>query len=130
MAPEAAIAEHRRFLQEILAEVLAILDVGSASDERLIAALIAYWDACLARRDCRLAVIEATRGTAYEKSVEPMGKPFLMMVRGELLPRRGSAADAAALHVYDQARLIAVAEARTGSADPAERERLMAYIRA
>jgi hypothetical protein len=129
VSAEEAIRMHRQFLQEILGEVMRVLDVGAASDDRLIAALEAYWQACLSRRDRRIAVIESTSGTAFEKSVEPMGKPFLMMVRAELMPRRGAAADQAALFVYDEARAIAVAEAVSGVADTQRRAQLIAFIR-
>jgi hypothetical protein len=58
-----------------------------------------------------------------------MGKPFLMMVRAELMPRRGAHADQLALRVYDEAPAIAVAEAPSGSRDQARREKLASLIR-
>ncbi|MDP9140533.1 MAG: hypothetical protein M3O62_07070 [Pseudomonadota bacterium] len=130
LTPEQALQLHRGFLQEILADVMRVMSVGVASDERLIAGLEMYWEACLSRRDKRRAVLDATMGSASEHAVEPMGKPFLMMARGELLPRRGKLADQVALHVYDEARNIAVSEALTGVRDTARRQALIALIRA
>jgi hypothetical protein len=129
LTAEQAIKLHREFLQGILADVMRILNQGSASDERLITALDAYWEACLARREQRRAVLAATKGTQFEHAVEPMGKPFLMMVRAELMPRRGAQADQVALQVYDEARAIAVAEALSGTRDQARREKLASLIR-
>jgi hypothetical protein len=129
LTQEQALQLHRAFLQEILAEVMSVMSVGIASDERLIAGLEKYWEACLARRDKRRAVLDATVGSPSEHAVEPMGKPFLMMARGELLPRRGKLADQVALHVYDEARDIAVTEALTGARETARRQALAALIR-
>lgn len=130
LSPDEAIKLHRGFLQEILAEVMKIMGVGAASDERLIAALEVYWEACLARRATRLAVLKATSGSQHERAVEPMGKPFLMMVRAELLPRRGNRADDVALAVYEEARKIAVDEAASGDREIVRRQNLLALIRA
>ncbi len=130
LTPEQALKLHRQFLQEILADVMKVMSTGVASDERLIASLEVYWEACLARRDQRRAVLDATQGSPTEHAVEPMGKPFLMMVRAELLPRRGAAADQVALRVYDAARAIAVSEALSGTRDIAGRQELMTLIRA
>ena len=126
---EQALKLHRDFLQAILAEVLAVMSTGTASDERLVAALEVYWEACLSRRDQRRAVLAATAGSPSERAVEPMGKPFLMMVRAELLPSRGTQADAIALQIYDQARDIAVCEAQTGIRDRVRRDAVLALIR-
>lgn len=129
MSTEDALTAHRVFLQEILAEVMPILSEGTASDERLMRALDVYWEACFARREIRCAVLAATRNSEFEKAVEPMGKPFLMMVRGELLPRHGARADQLALTVYDAARQIAVDEAAGGQRVTERRRVLIALIR-
>jgi hypothetical protein len=124
-----AVQSHRNFLQEVLAEVMKVLSFGPPSDERLIAALEVYWEACFARREVRRVVIESTRGSEVEHSIEPMGKPFLMMVRAELLPQHGERADELALSVYDQARAIAVDEAVAGIRASTRREEVLGVIR-
>lgn len=126
---EEALKAHRQFLQELLDAVMPMISSGQPSDERLLAALEVYWDACLARRDIRNAVLAATRGTAAEHAVEPMGKPFLMMVRAELRPRHGARADELALAVYDIARAIAVDEAASGERAVARRRALADLVR-
>lgn len=128
LTPDQALALHRQFLQEVLAEVMHIFSSGTASDERLSRGLETYWEACLARREQRRTVMEATSGSPAEFAVEPMGKPFLMMVRAELLPRRGKASDGMALTVYDEARAIAVSEALTGQRETARRRSLIQAI--
>lgn len=126
---EEALKAHRQFLQELLDAVMPMISSGEPSDERLLAALEVYWDACLARRHVRNAVLAATRGTAAEQAVEPMGKPFLMMVRAELRPRHGARADELALAVYDIARAIAVDEAVSGERALARRRALAELVR-
>lgn len=125
-----ALRAHRQFLQELLDAVMPVMSVGQASDDRLLAALELYWDACFERRDVRNAVLAITRGTAAEHAVEPMGKPFLMMVRAELRPRHGARADELALAVYDLARAIAVDEAVSGERALARRRALAELVRA
>ena len=129
LTPDDALKLHRAFLQEVLGEVMKIMGVGTASDERLITSMEVYWEACLARRTTRLAVLKATAGTPVERVIEPMGKPFQVMVRAELLPRRGEQADAAASIVYDEARSIALQEALSGQRCTARRQKLIDLIR-
>lgn len=126
---EGALKVHRAFLQEVLAEVMPMLSTGTPGDERLIESLEVYWEACFARRETRRAVLAATRGSCVEKVVEPMGKPFQVMVRAELLPRHGADADALAQTVYDIARAIAVDEAVADARAPARRRALIKLIR-
>src|SRR5690348_11981116 len=101
-----AMRAHRAFLQEVLAEVMKILEIGQPSDERLIKAMESYWEACYARRAVRRGVVSATKGTSFEQAVEPMGKPFLLMVRAELVPKHPDTADELSQRVYDTARAI------------------------
>lgn len=125
-----ALRAHRAFLQEVLAEVMPILSSGTASDERLIMGLDAYWDACFSRRGVRRAVLAATRSSALEPVVEPMGKPFEVMVRAELMPTHGARAAALATVIYDTARAIAVDESVSGERATLRRKALIARIRA
>ncbi|MEQ1440734.1 hypothetical protein AAG565_15385 [Fontimonas sp. SYSU GA230001] len=124
-----ALQLHRRFLQEVLAEVLPVLSRGDASAERLVAGLHAYWEACLARRGMRCAVLDGVRDSPAATVVEPMGKPFEVMVRAELLPELGTPATALAAQIYEDARSIAVDEAATGEREGERRRALIARIR-
>lgn len=130
LTTDEALKLHRTFLQGVLGEVMPVLSVGRASGERLIAGLHAYWEACLARRELRCAVLAAARNSPIEQVIEPMGKPFEVMVRAELLPAHGARAAALAAQVYQTARAIAVDEALSGAREGERRQALIAQIRA
>lgn len=125
---QAAIRLHQAFLQEVLARVMTVLGQGVASEQRLAAALEAYWEASFERRDTRLGVLRDTQGTDLEGAVEPKGRPFLIMVRAELRPRFDRQAESLALQVYEQARALAVREAQDGVRDPEGRRRILELI--
>ncbi|MFA5941577.1 MAG: hypothetical protein WC809_19685 [Sinimarinibacterium sp.] len=125
-----ALKAHRIFLQEVLVEVMPILASGTASETRLIAGLEVYWEACFARRDTRCAVHAATKNTPFEQVIEPMGKPFEVMVRAELLPTLGAHAAALATFVYDTARAITIDEALSGERASERRRALIEQISA
>ena len=126
LSADEALKAHRTFLQEVLAEVLPVLSVGAPSPERLVAGLHAYWEACLARREIRCAVLAATANSAAGQVVEPMGTPFEVMVRAELLPVHGVRSADLAREIYDVARAIAVDEALSGERESERRRALIA----
>lgn len=130
LSADEALKVHRTFLLEVLGEVMPVLSAGSASVPRVISGLHAYWEACLARREVRCAVLAAARLGAIEPVFEQMGKPFEVMLRAELLPTHGVRAAALAKEIYDCARAIAVDEALAGERESERRRALIAHIRA
>lgn len=129
ISTEEALRLHRQFLQDLLAEVMKALSVGQPGVGRLAYALEVYWEGAFKRRDVRRAVVAATVGTPQEKSVEPMGRPFEMMIRAELVPSERADLDQLAHLIYDEARAIALEEAVSGERQQARRERLALTIR-
>lgn len=130
LSADEALKVHRTFLQEVLAEVMPILATGTASVPRLISGLHAYWEACLARREVRCAVQAAVRHRSIEPVIGPMGMPFEVMLRAELLPTHGVRAAALAKEIYEAARAIAVDEAPSGERESERRRALIAQIHA
>jgi hypothetical protein len=112
LTTDEAMKQHRLFLQELLRDVMTVLATGEPSAERLVEALGVYWEGCFARRAIRKRVLEATAGTQFEKSVEPMGRPFEFMVRAELQGSNLPNLDDLSEQIYQEARAIAVDEAR------------------
>jgi len=129
-ADQQALALHRQFLQEVLSEVMPVFSAGNASDDRLISALQAYWEACFKRRATRRKVMELTTGTSIKAQVEPLGRPFFHMVVSELWSNHGSNSAAVAAEIYRLARTLAVDEALADHRLPERRQQVAASIRA
>lgn len=129
LTPEQALQLHKKFLQDVLQDVMKILDTGEAGVERMIRGLNAYWVANHKHRATRRKVQAALMGTPQENIDEPMGTPFLVMLRAELLADEVKNLDALAQEIYVAAREISVAEAASGRTQLKRREKLIAHIR-
>lgn len=128
ITPAQALEMHKQFLQLILKDVMQVLATGEPSPQRLVRALEAYWDSSLKHRDRRVTVQGAVAGTAVADAVEPMGRPFRLMLQAELAPTKRKAAAVLAQQIYEEARAIALNEANAGKPDPASRRALIARI--
>lgn len=128
MTSDEALDLHRSFLKEVLADMLKVLSTGEPGTARVVAALEAYWESSFTRREARRAVLAATSGTAIEKVVEPMGRPFQLMVQSELIAAQRADADVMSMLIYEEARGIAVEEAMTGERKLQRRKRLIERI--
>lgn len=126
---EQALQLHKKFLQDILQEVMKILDTGAAGVERMIRGLDTYWDANFSHRKTRYKVQAALTGTPHENIDEPMGRPFLVMIRAELLASGMQDIDALSQEIYTVAREISVDEAVSGTKQLERRAQLIAHIR-
>ena len=129
LTTEQALELHKKFLQNILQEVMKILETGDPSVDRMIRGLNTYWDANHQHSAARRRVQQALVGTPYESNAEPMGRPFLMMLRAELQADHVQNIDAISQQVYDEAREIALDEAMSGERKLDRREKLIAYIK-
>jgi|SRR5581483_3504633 len=119
---------HKQFLQLVLQDVMQVLASGEPSPQRLVRALEAYWASCLRHRHRRVAVQAAVAGTSFEDAVEPLGRPFRLMLQAELAPMKGADTEQLAQWIYDEARAIAVDEATTGEPEPARRYAVISRI--
>lgn len=128
--PEVVLQQYREGIQQLVTSVMAELGNHPPGVERLCAGLQRYWDNWHEHRALRRAVVDATRGTPYENSVEPIGRPFLMMLRAELIHDGVRDADRLAQWLYDESRAIADAESRSGRRAPRRRACLLALLRA
>lgn len=128
MTPEEAMKQHKQFLQDILQDVLKVFASGEAGVNRMITGLHVYWDASHQRSATRRAVLAATAGTPYENKVEPMGRPFMVMIRSELHTSGFTNSDALSQQIYNEAREIALEEAQSGERNLKRREQLVASI--
>lgn len=127
LMPEQALPAYRDFLRQVLTEVIDTLS-GERSEpgiRRLSKAMQTYWDACLARRSLRSAAVQAAAGTCYESQIEPLGQPFLVLLRAELRHIGCSNADDLSRDIYVCARGITVEEARSGRQEKQHRESLL-----
>ncbi|HVT36980.1 MAG TPA: hypothetical protein VHE37_15425 [Nevskiaceae bacterium] len=129
LTTEQALELHRSFLKEVLAEMLQALSEGEPGIERVCRSLEVYWESAYARREARRAVLAATTGTAIESTVEPMGRPFQLMVEAELSAAHCADAHMLSQFVYQEARGIAVEEAMADARKPQRRRRLLERIR-
>lgn len=125
---EEALQLHKRFLQELLQDMMKVFDTGNAGVERMIKGLRVYWDSNHQRAATRRTVLAATAGTPYENQVEPMGRPFQAMIRAELLASGIKDSQELSQMVYEEARQIALEEALTGKRKLKRREKLIARI--
>lgn len=130
LTTEQALQLHKKFLQDILQDVMKMLDTGDAGIERMIRGLNAYWDANYAHRATRCQVQAALVGTPHENIDEPMGRPFQVMIRAELLADGVQDLDALSQEIYTVSREISVAEAASGQQQMERRAKLIARIRA
>ncbi|HSW14949.1 MAG TPA: hypothetical protein VLI06_19035 [Solimonas sp.] len=129
-APEEAIRLYRAAMQEVVGEIMGVMESRAPGLDRLCDGLERYWEGWFARRELRRAAYDSTRGTSFEHSVEPMGRPFLVMVRGELLQDGVRNADRLAQWIYDESRAIATAEADGDERAPERRAKMLALLRA
>lgn len=125
-----ALEVHKKFLQDILQEIVKVLAVGEAGTDRVIKGLSTYWNASLRYSATRRKVQAAVAGTPHEKDAELMGRPFLMMIRAELQASKVQNLDAVSQEIYDEAHAIALSEATTGKRAAARRKKLVARIKA
>ena len=125
---KAALDLHRRFLQDVLADVMPILSTGERSPERLIKALTAYWEACFARRAQRKKILTLALEAQISPLIEPLGRPFFHMVLSELWTIDDSVRNTLASTVYNDARAVAVSEANLDKRLPALREKVTQMI--
>lgn len=128
VATAQALEMHKQFLQLILQDVMQILATGEPSPQRLVRALEAYWASCLRHRHRRVEVQAAVAGTSLEDAVEPMGRPFRLMLQAELAPLKRREAPQLAQWIYDEARAIAVDEAITGEPEVERRNAVISRI--
>jgi hypothetical protein len=119
---------HRRFLQEVLADVLPLLSTGERSAARLVRALDAYWEACFARRTLRKQVSTLAFEKQLASLVEPLGRPFFHMILSELWATDAAGRNALAALVYNEARAVAVSEATFDRRMPEMRESVIQHI--
>ncbi len=129
VTPDQAVELHRDFLRDVLDDVLRSLESGEPGVERLCRALVIYWEGCFERRDVRRAVIAATSATELQRDIEPMGRPFSLMIRSELVSAARANVDQLARKVYDGARAIAVQEAQSGQRQTLHREQVLQQVR-
>lgn len=123
-----ALDMHRRFLQEVLAEVMPILSTGERSAQRLVRALETYWEASYARRSLRKKVATLAFESQLTALVEPLGRPFFHMILSELWALDASQRNALAATVYNEARAVAVSEANFDKRMPSLREKIVQKI--
>jgi hypothetical protein len=128
LMPEQALPAYRDFLRQVLGEVVGQMS-GEPSLSRLTRAMQVYWDACFARRDQRTAAVQAAEGTRYAAEFEPLGQPFLKLLRAELSRIGCLEADELSRDVYLCARNITVEEARTGRREVQNRQSVLFMLR-
>ena len=127
---EQALQLHKKFLQDILQDVLKVLEAGEPGTARVIEGLNKYWDANQQHREARRKVQEVIAGTSHEQDAERMGRPFLLMLRAELLASNAKDLDVLSQEIYDSALEISLVEAASGERDVARREKVIARIQA
>lgn len=130
LTTEQALQLHKKFLQDLLQDVVKVLETGQAGANRAIEALKIYWEANLQHSAARRTVQDALVRTSNEKDAERMGRPFLLILRAELQAGNVQNLDAISQEVYDEAHEISLAEAASGERDLARREKLIARIKA
>lgn len=124
LMPEQALPVYRDFLRQVLTEVIGQIS-GEPSLPRLSRAMQVYWDACLARRKLRTAAVEAAAGTQYEAQIDPLGQPFLKLLRTELAQIGCANPDQLSRDVYLCARNITIQEARSGRRESQHRQSVL-----
>ncbi|HSW11687.1 MAG TPA: hypothetical protein VLI06_02535 [Solimonas sp.] len=124
LMPDQALPAYRDFLRQVLSEVIGQIN-GEPSLTRLTRAMQVYWDACLARRSQRAAAADAAAGTPYETQFEPLGQPFLKLLRSELVQIGCSNPEQLSRDVYLCARNITLEEARSGRRETQHRQSLL-----
>jgi hypothetical protein len=128
LMPDQALPAYRDFLRQVLTEVVGQIS-GEPSLSRLSRAMQAYWDACFARRNLRSAAVEAAAGTRYAEQIEPLGLPFLKLLRAELDHIGCHEAEGLSRDIYLCARGIMMEEARTGRRETQNRQSLLFMLR-
>lgn len=127
---EQALQVHKKFLQDILQDIMKVLGKGEAGTDRVIKGLSTYWNTSLRYSATRRKVLAVIAGTSHEKDAELMGRPFLMMIRAELQASKVQNLDVVSQGIYDEAHAIALEEAGTGKRASARRKKLLEYIKA
>lgn len=122
---EAVFELYRRFLQELLARVLAAVDQGPSGPERVVRAVTAYWDASFEHRALRRRVLAAITSAEAEERAERLAQPFFLILRSELLGLGVADADALADRIYRGARSIALQETEDDRRDDPARRALL-----
>jgi hypothetical protein len=129
LTTEQALELHKKYLQDILQNIMLVFETGDASIERMIRGLNGYWDANYQHRVTRRTVYDTLKGTPYENSTDSMGRPFELMLRAELHASNVQNDEVLSKKIYEEAREIALAETISGKRNLKRRKQLVSDIK-
>ncbi|MFA5938471.1 MAG: hypothetical protein WC809_03855 [Sinimarinibacterium sp.] len=120
--------DFRAHVHIVLRRIMQSITGLEPGPRRLFVAVEAYWEACLARRAERIAMMTAAKHTHSEATLTRHARIFVDMLSSELRNCGAAQPEALGRSLAQEVRAIARAELMAGHRLPWQRQRLVSYM--